>query len=122
MSLKRGKFLSLGGFSLISFSLGGFIKNGSNHLVRSITTLERPIFASELGSQTSTNNKLNTTDLLLRFISVADRGTGEDGQYSIAQWMVNYRRENPYDLIILAGDNIYTNAEIKKNNSVFERP
>lgn len=117
MSLKRRKFLSLGGFSLI-----GFINVGSNDLVRSITTLEHPIFASELRSQTSTNNKLNKTDLLLRFVSVADTGTGGDGQYSVAQSMVNYRRENPYNLVILAGDNIYTNGEIEKINSVFEHP
>lgn len=117
MSLKRRKFLSLGSFSFV-----GFINSAPNYFASSITTLKNSVFASELRSQTSTNSKLNQTDLLLRFVSVADTGTGEDGQYSIAQSMLNYRRQNPYNLIILAGDNIYTNGEIEKINSVFERP
>jgi 3',5'-cyclic AMP phosphodiesterase CpdA len=59
---------------------------------------------------------------LLRFISVADTGTGAQGQYAVAQAMTRYWSQNPFDLAILAGDNIYTNGEIEKINAVFERP
>ncbi|BAT54663.1 putative purple acid phosphatase precursor [Nostoc sp. NIES-3756] len=61
-------------------------------------------------------------DLLLRFVSVADTGTGAKGQYAVARAMTNYHRQNPYDLVVLAGDNIYNNGEIEKINAVFERP
>ncbi|BCL38520.1 metallophosphoesterase family protein [Nostoc sp. MS1] len=61
-------------------------------------------------------------DLLLRFVSVADTGTGARGQYAVARAMTNYYQQNPYDLVVLAGDNIYNNGEIEKINAVFERP
>ncbi|MBW4585802.1 metallophosphoesterase [Aetokthonos hydrillicola Thurmond2011] len=61
-------------------------------------------------------------DLLLRFVSVADTGTGGEGQYAVAKAMTNYHSQKPYDLVILAGDNIYTNGEIEKISEVFERP
>ena len=59
---------------------------------------------------------------ILRFISVADTGTGDRGQYSVAKAMARYHRQNPFDLAILAGDNIYNNGEMEKINAVFERP
>jgi 3',5'-cyclic AMP phosphodiesterase CpdA len=61
-------------------------------------------------------------DLLLRFVSVADTGTGVRGQYSVAKAMNFYHQLNPYNLVVLAGDNIYNNGEIEKINAVFERP
>ncbi|UKP00804.1 metallophosphoesterase family protein [Nostoc sp. UHCC 0870] len=61
-------------------------------------------------------------DLLLRFISVADTGTGAKGQYDVAKAMTRYHQRNPYDLVVLAGDNIYNNGEIEKIQAVFERP
>ncbi|WP_414756076.1 metallophosphoesterase family protein [Anabaena sp. CCY 9910] len=61
-------------------------------------------------------------DLLLRFVSVADTGTGAKGQYAVAKAMTLYHKQNPYDLVVLAGDNIYNNGEIEKVNAVFERP
>jgi acid phosphatase len=33
-----------------------------------------------------------------------------------------YHQQNPYNLVILAGDNIYNNGEIEKINQVFELP
>lgn len=61
-------------------------------------------------------------DLLLRFVSVADTGTGAKGQYAVASAMNFYHQQNPYSLVVLAGDNIYNNGEIEKINAVFERP
>jgi 3',5'-cyclic AMP phosphodiesterase CpdA len=59
---------------------------------------------------------------LLRFVSVADTGTGESGQYAVAEAMTRYYQENPYDLVLLAGDNIYNDGEIEKIGAAFERP
>lgn len=61
-------------------------------------------------------------DLLLRFVSVADTGTGAKGQYAVAKAMTLYHQLRPYDLVVLAGDNIYNNGEIEKVQAVFERP
>jgi 3',5'-cyclic AMP phosphodiesterase CpdA len=61
-------------------------------------------------------------DMLLRFVSVADTGTGAKGQYNVAKAMTSYHSKNTYDLVVLAGDNIYNNGEIEKINEVFERP
>jgi phosphodiesterase/alkaline phosphatase D-like protein len=36
--------------------------------------------------------------------------------------MTNYHSKSPYDLVVLAGDNIYTNGEMEKIAAVFERP
>lgn len=59
---------------------------------------------------------------LLRFVSVADTGTGAKGQYAVAESMTHYHQQNPYNFVVLAGDNIYTNGEIEKIEAVFEKP
>jgi len=58
----------------------------------------------------------------LRFVSVADTGTGNNGQYAVAKAMTQYYRQAPFPLALLAGDNIYNNGEIEKVEAVFERP
>ncbi|MCY7384360.1 MAG: metallophosphoesterase [Microcoleus sp. CAN_BIN18] len=63
-----------------------------------------------------------TSPPILRFISVADTGTGAQGQYAVAEAMAQYHRENPFNITVLAGDNIYNNGEIEKINAVFEKP
>lgn len=65
---------------------------------------------------------LPTTPPILRFISIADTGTGAQGQYAVAEAMTHYHGQNPFNLAILAGDNIYNNGEFEKINAVFERP
>lgn len=66
--------------------------------------------------------QLPTTPPILRFISVADTGTGAEGQYAVAGAMTRYHQENPFNISILAGDNIYTNGEFEKIGQVFEQP
>ncbi len=63
-----------------------------------------------------------TTEPLLRFIAVADTGTGEPGQYAVAEAMTRYHQKSPFNLAILAGDNIYPNGKIEKIQDVFEKP
>jgi 3',5'-cyclic AMP phosphodiesterase CpdA len=107
MNLKRRDFLSFG--SLSAIALGFFV------CVSASQSKQKPINAKS----TPTRSK---KDLLLRFISVADTGTGDKGQYAVAKAMTNYHIQKPYDLVVLAGDNIYNNGEIEKINAVFERP
>ncbi len=60
--------------------------------------------------------------LRLRFISVADTGTGAAGQYAVARAMANYAYTSSCEFVVLAGDNIYNNGEIEKIKAVFEDP
>lgn len=59
---------------------------------------------------------------LLRFVSVADTGTGEAEQYAVAEAMTRHHEKHPFNLAILAGDNIYPNGEIERIEAVFEKP
>jgi 3',5'-cyclic AMP phosphodiesterase CpdA len=111
MNLKRRQFLFLGTLGTMGTGLLGW-------------TLTRP--NSRINNNMPNSRVLATTppkkDLLLRFTSVADTGTGARGQYSVAGAMNYYHQENPYDLVVLAGDNIYNDGEIEKIGAVFERP
>jgi 3',5'-cyclic AMP phosphodiesterase CpdA len=104
MKLKRREFLFLTGLSAIATACTA--KSYSSQAIQAI-------------SKTSIPAK---KDMLLRFVSVADTGTGAKGQYNVAKAMTNYHSKNTYDLVVLAGDNIYNNGEIEKINAVFERP
>ncbi len=124
MSLKRRQFLgwaTLSGFGLVI--LGKVLRSqtaGSTNVNSTNTT--NP--ASDPATSTSADALRNPRgeQPLLRFVSVADTGTGATGQYAVAAAMTRYRQLNPYDLVILAGDNIYNNGEIEKIGAVFERP
>lgn len=63
-----------------------------------------------------------TTKPLLRFVAIADAGTGNQNQYAVAQAMVRHYQRKPFPMMVMAGDNIYTNGEIEKIQTVFERP
>jgi len=58
----------------------------------------------------------------LRFVSLADTGTGNSGQYAVAKAMTKFYRQSPFLIALLAGDNIYNDGEIEKIEAVFERP
>jgi len=109
MPFKRRQFLFLS--SVSAFSLAFFSKVVRNR-------------ASDNTVNPNINHLLTTkpANLILRFISVADTGTGAKGQYAVAKAMTNYHRRHPFNLAILAGDNIYNDGEIEKINAVFERP
>ncbi|MGM3307191.1 metallophosphoesterase [Anabaena sp. WFMT] len=108
MQLKRRQFLFLGSLSAISTGFLGWKLFGQN----AENSLLEPVIAANPAKK----------DLLLRFVSVADTGTGAKGQYSVAKAMNFYHQKNPYNVVVLAGDNIYNNGEIEKITAVFERP
>ncbi|KYC36570.1 metallophosphoesterase [Scytonema hofmannii PCC 7110] len=111
MKLKRRRFFLFGSLTTLGAGVISFLgRQNSNYTYTAAV------------ANTVVSAKPKTKDLLLRFVSVADTGTGDRGQYSVARAMTEYHSQNPYDLILLAGDNIYTNGEIEKINEVFERP
>lgn len=111
MNYNRRKFLYiLSGFGGIAAAFTACSVNGKTKNTSENSVKPQPDIA------------VNKDKLLLRFVSVADTGTGDRGQYAVAKAMTNYHSQNPYDLVVLAGDNIYTNGEIEKINAVFERP
>jgi 3',5'-cyclic AMP phosphodiesterase CpdA len=61
-------------------------------------------------------------DLVLRFAVTADGGAGDRNQQMVAQAMADWHSRSPYDLVLLAGDNIYNNGELSKIKEVFETP
>ncbi|MGB5963510.1 MAG: metallophosphoesterase [Coleofasciculaceae cyanobacterium] len=114
MNLKRRKFLILA--ILSGFGVAVFAKIfGKQTIDISTANTTKPELAP-----TAVNS--GAGKLLLRFVSVADTGTGAGGQYAVADAMHNYHQQNPYDLVVLAGDNIYNNGEIEKISAVFEQP
>lgn len=111
MNLKRRQFLFLSSASAIGTGFLSWMLAHQNHQSADISDSTTAIAANAAKK-----------DLLLRFVSVADTGTGAKGQYAVAGAMNAYHQKNPYDLVVLAGDNIYNNGEIEKINEVFERP
>ncbi|WP_373541172.1 metallophosphoesterase [Chamaesiphon sp.] len=60
--------------------------------------------------------------LLQRFAVLADTGTGSINQYAVGRALTSYHQKNPFDTVLLAGDNIYTNGEFSKIKPVFAIP
>jgi UDP-2,3-diacylglucosamine pyrophosphatase LpxH len=60
--------------------------------------------------------------LLLRFAVMADTGSGNMNQYAVGRSMAQYHEKHPFDTVLMAGDNIYTNGEFSKISSVFGLP
>lgn len=111
MNLKRRQFLFLSSLTAVGAGFLSWMLVRENHQSAGITDSRTAIAANPAKK-----------DLLLRFVSVADTGTGAKGQYAVAGAMNGYHKRNPYDLVVLAGDNIYNNGEIEKIGEVFERP
>lgn len=110
MNFKRRQFLflsSITGFGLAF--LGKILRNQSAE-------------GADIDVAIASNIAAASEAPILRFISVADTGTGAQGQYAVAKAMTLYHSQNKFNLAILAGDNIYNNGEIEKIKAVFERP
>ncbi len=60
--------------------------------------------------------------LLLRFAAIADTGSSTANQYAVGRAMTSYHQKNPFNLVLMVGDNIYNNGEIAKIKEAFETP
>jgi hypothetical protein len=120
MNFDRRQFLVLGGLALLSggkVGLDYLVQNGAlEHWGVVDGSTQQPLDAIVPQALAATEPPL------FRFVAVADTGTGARGQYDVAAAMTRYHQRYPYSLVILAGDNIYTNGEIEKIHQVFELP
>lgn len=117
--LKRRQFLVLGGLGSL-----GFVVVGKNLLNRAIASSQSatPPASSPASPVEVAKPPALSQDLVLRFVAVADTGAGDRNQYAVAEAMNRHYSRSPYPLVLLAGDNIYTNGEIEKIRDVFEHP
>jgi predicted phosphodiesterase len=58
----------------------------------------------------------------LRFALIGDSGRGDKPQYEIAAQMAAFRKDFEYDLVIMAGDNIYEGTTAEDYRQKFELP
>lgn len=61
-------------------------------------------------------------ELILRFAATADSGAGTQTQRMIGAAMAAWQQRSPYDLVVMAGDNIYDNGEMSRVKAAFEQP
>ncbi|MFB2834278.1 metallophosphoesterase family protein [Floridanema evergladense] len=115
MNFNRRQFLVLGG--LTGLGLGFLTKFLPNTPAESTDTQSKSQLSKVVPKLVTPKEPPP-----FRFVSVADTGTGTKSQYAVAEAMSRYYKKNPYDLVILAGDNIYNNGEMEKIKAVFERP
>lgn len=113
MRFNRRKFLIISG--LTAFGLG------------SLTNLLKSRFSKNAHAQTAPAPQLATPVVqakqpLLRFVAVADAGSSDRNQYDVGDAMSRYHQQNPYALVVFAGDNIYNHGEISKIKTAFEQP
>ncbi|KAM3092316.1 metallophosphoesterase family protein [Phormidesmis sp. 146-35] len=114
MSLKRRRFLILGGLSGLGLTVAGkTLFDRATASSQRVISQPKPVI-----SEVSQSAK----DLVLRFVAVADTGAGDRNQYAVAEAMNRHYDRAPYPIVLLAGDNIYTNGEFEKIKDVFEHP
>ncbi len=125
MNVNRRRFLAL--LSVSGLGIAAFWKLlRSQAAQRQVSTLVPPSTQAAVASTPKNRSEASPSAAkdtpLLRFIAVADTGTGGEGQYAVAKAMTHYHAQNPLSLVVLAGDNIYNNGEMEKISQVFEQP
>jgi predicted phosphodiesterase len=58
----------------------------------------------------------------VRFAIIGDSGTGERPQIEVAQQMVTFRKDFPFDFVLMMGDNIYGSKSAEDFKRKFEAP
>jgi 3',5'-cyclic AMP phosphodiesterase CpdA len=58
----------------------------------------------------------------LRFLAVADTGSGDGNQRAVGEQMAAVHKRRPVDLVVLGGDNIYPSGNLAMVESTFRRP
>ena len=65
---------------------------------------------------------LAATPASVRVLAVADTGSGNARQRAVADQMAAVHRRKPVDLVLLAGDNIYPDGDLKQVEATFLTP
>ncbi|MEL6927728.1 MAG: metallophosphoesterase [Cyanobacteria bacterium J06600_6] len=106
--MKRRKLLSLSALGGLGIVLGG----------HSYLSFEYPLtYRSCPKFRTRSSAKL-----LSNFVVMGDVGTGGNGQYKVAKTMSCFYAANPFPLVLMTGDNIYSHGDIDKIKDTFETP
>ncbi|NDG75822.1 MAG: metallophosphoesterase [Synechococcaceae bacterium WB8_1B_136] len=58
----------------------------------------------------------------IRFLAVADTGSGDANQRAVGAQMAAVHRRSPVDLVVLGGDNIYPSGDMALIEQTFRRP
>ncbi len=58
----------------------------------------------------------------LRFLAVADTGSGDANQRAVGQQMAAVHQRRPVDLVVLGGDNIYPSGNLAMVETTFQEP
>lgn len=120
MTFKRRRFLILAGLSGLG---AGAIGYGLRSVADVRQDREKVNLSPETNAaRTGASKAENLGSLQLRFVATADSGSGDKNQMAVGQAMADYRNRSPFDLVVLAGDNIYNQGEISKIKSAFEDP
>ncbi|NJP09004.1 MAG: metallophosphoesterase [Leptolyngbyaceae cyanobacterium RU_5_1] len=124
MRLNRRRLLVLGGLTGLGvFSLvKGWLHNGGVASSPKLNSAQLQPPSPPESSNVADGSQAVTANPLLRFVAIADTGAADDNQYAVADAMTRYCQQHPYNLVLLAGDNIYNNGEIWKIGEVFEQP
>jgi Calcineurin-like phosphoesterase len=123
MSLNRRRFLiALGASSGLGAAFWG--RNFGSQAIPQSTRQNGPgpTSPSTASPTASSTAPAASSNLLLRFVALADAGSGQRDQAEVAAAMTQYHDQSPYKNVVFAGDNIYTNGEIDKIGTVFEQP
>jgi 3',5'-cyclic AMP phosphodiesterase CpdA len=108
MSTNRRRFLIGAGLTGLGLAAGGKLL---------FDPIEPNSFNDRLSATPTPKSKL-----LHRFAVVADTGSGNINQYAVGRALARYHQKSPFDRILLAGDNIYTNGEFSKIKEAFAIP
>ncbi|MBS1788680.1 MAG: metallophosphoesterase [Acidobacteria bacterium] len=72
--------------------------------------------------QSSISPAKQSATSIVRFAAFGDMGTGDSDQRNVAFSMVAYHSKNPFDTVLMLGDNIYPDGNPKDLLDKFERP
>jgi 3',5'-cyclic AMP phosphodiesterase CpdA len=115
MSTNRRRFL-------VGAGLAGFGLAGAGKLLANRFNSVNSDDANALPSEKSPASMISKSQLLQRFAVIADTGTSSKNQYAVGRAMTDYHQQNPFNTVLMVGDNIYNNGEISKIKAAFEIP
>ncbi len=118
MSTNRRQFLV--GAGLAGFSLAGAGKLLTDR--SDATDLNNNKTSTSSGTSPDAIVATPKSKLLQRFAVMADTGSSTKNQYAVGRAMSRYHAQNPFNLVLMVGDNIYNKGEMSKIKEAFEIP
>jgi 3',5'-cyclic AMP phosphodiesterase CpdA len=117
MSTNRRQFLVVAG--LTGFGLAGagkLLADRSNSTENASESVDGAL------RENSLSVAIPKSKLLQRFAVIADTGSSNQNQYAVGRAMTRYHEQNPFNMVLMVGDNIYNNGEMTKIKEAFEIP